>query len=239
MVHGQKRLAKHLAHLGVCSRREAEKLIVSGAVCVNGQIITDPAVNVHSSDHILVHQKKVATCLTPRLFAYYKPKGLITTHRDPQGRPTVFDNISKNFGRLISIGRLDINSEGLLLLTNNPSLAHCAESPHTNWPRKYRVRIYGDLTNLDLLKLKKGLTIDGMRYKPIDVDITQEGSCNHWLFITLYEGKNREIRRVMEYFGLQVNRLIRVQYGPFCLGSLTPNQLEELYDFEKHFESCL
>jgi 23S rRNA pseudouridine2605 synthase len=212
------RLAKAISNKGYCSRREAERLILQGKVKVNGIVPKESVILVSEQDVIEISHHK-APLLTPKLWIYHKPKGLITTHQDPQNRPTVFDAFPiKTDSHIISVGRLDLNSEGLLLMTNSKSLAHELESPDNKFERIYKVRVFGKFTNA-IFEIKKGITIDGIRYKPIRIAILQEG-INSWFKVGLTEGKNREIRKIFEYFGLTVNRLIRTDYGPFSLGDL-------------------
>lgn len=222
MTEKRDRIAKVIAASGLCSRRDAERLIAEGRVILNGKKLTTPAVTVSADDVITVDGKPVRATEAVKLWLYHKPAGLVTTARDPQGRTTVFDTLPESLGRVISVGRLDLNSEGLLLLTNSGALSRHLELPSTGLPRAYRVRVFGTATEADFDKLERGVTIDGVRYRGIEIDAEEYGreSRNQWLRITLHEGKNREIRRLMEYVGLQVNRLVRVSYGPFELGSL-------------------
>lgn len=231
------RIAKRIAQAGVCSRRDAEKLILAGRVTVDGVVIESPALNVDENNHICIDGRPLAQKALPRLWGYYKPVGVITTHKDPQGRPTVFSSLSKSMPRVISIGRLDLNSEGLLLLTTDSSLSRYAELPSTRWPRYYRVRVYGELDLKALANLKNGIAIEGIHYGQIDVEVDRQVGRNSWLYVTLYEGKNREIRQVMRYLGLQVNKLIRVAYGPFQLQSEQVGELWEIpyNNFAEHF----
>ncbi len=226
----QQRIAKLIARSGVCSRRDAEKLIEQGRVKVNGLVITTPATLVTLNDLIEVDEKTITKPHNTRVWIYYKPTGVVTTHKDPEGRLTVFKDLERHkLGRVISIGRLDLNSEGLLLLTNDGEFARYAELPSTGWPRCYRVRVFGAISHRALAALQKGITIDGISYGPIQVEIPDQKSTglNTWLLVTLHEGKNREIRRVMEHLGLKVNRLIRMSYGPFQLGTLQPHDVKE------------
>lgn len=221
------RIAKALARAGVCSRRDAEKLIEEGRVSVNGQKLTTPAFKVTPDDTIRVDGKYVGEAERTRLWRYHKPAGLMTTHKDPGGRPTVFDNLPKDLPRVISIGRLDFNSEGLLLLTNDGALARRLELPTTGWIRRYRVRAHGATDQAALDTLAKGVTVDGVKYGPINAQFERKQASNVWLAVSITEGKNREVRRVLESIGLRVNRLIRISYGPFQLGELEPNAVEE------------
>lgn len=226
------RIAKKMARAGLCSRRDAERWIEAGRVSVNGKMLETPACVVSDSDTIIVDGKPLKAKPSTRLFLYHKPSGLVTTHKDEMGRATIFSNLPSHLPRVISIGRLDLNTEGLILLTNDGELSRYLEHPNTGWKRKYRVRVHGHADEEKLSALKNGITIEGVRYKSIiaEIDKTAEhkSGTNTWLNITLTEGKNREIRRVMEALDLKVNRLIRVSYGPFQLGSLKPETVEEV-----------
>lgn len=222
------RIAKYLARAGVASRREAERMIEQGIVTVDGEILTTPAVKVTSDMDIRVDGTRVGAPEAPRLWRYHKPAGLVTTHKDPQGRPTVFDALEGRLPRVISVGRLDLTTEGLLLLTNSGALARRLELPSTGWTRRYRVRAYGRTTQTELDKLKEGVEIDGVEYGPIRANLDQTQGGNQWLTIAINEGKNREIRTVCRHLGLQVNRLIRTAYGPFQLGKLPKDAIEEV-----------
>lgn len=222
------RIAKRMARAGLCSRREAEKWIEEGRVRVNGKKISSPALNVTDRDVIIVDGKTLAVKEATRLFLYHKPAGLVTTHKDPEGRPTVFEKLPKELGRVISIGRLDLNSEGLLLLTNDGGLARKLELPSTGWIRRYRVRMYGGITESMLTGMKQGVTIDGMRYGSVEAELESQKGNNSWMMVAITEGKNREIRKIFEHFGCQVSRLIRVSYGPFQLGALPKGQIKEV-----------
>lgn len=222
------RIAKFLAHCGVCSRRDGEAFITQGRVKLNGAVVTSPVTFIQPTDHVEVDGTPVTAPTKEKLWLFYKPVGLITTHKDPEGRPTVFEYAqSKGLPRVISVGRLDINSEGLLLLTTSSRFAHEAEKPATGWERTYRVRVFGQLPVSDLLALKNGITIEGIHYGPIAVEIEAPNqSRNQWLYMTLTEGKNREIRKILNHFGLQVNRLVRVRYGPYDLQGLKPGDIK-------------
>jgi 23S rRNA pseudouridine2605 synthase len=222
------RIAKRLARAGICSRRDAEKLILAGRVSLNGETLTSPAVNVTEQDNITVDGKPIKEKESTRLWLYHKPAGLVTSHRDDMGRPTIFENLPKNLPRVISVGRLDLNSEGLLLLTNDGELSRRLELPATGLARAYRVRAFGRIAQEELDALKDGITIDGIHYGPIEAAVENIQSSNVWLSMTLKEGKNREIRKILEHLGLQVNRLIRVSYGPFRLGNLPAAAAEEV-----------
>lgn len=226
------RVAKALARAGVASRREVERLIAAGRVALNGKVLTTPAVKVDRGDILTVDGAVVGEAEPARLFRYHKPTGLMTTHRDPQGRRTVFEALPEGLPRLISIGRLDLNSEGLLLLTNDGGLARGLELPATGLVRRYRARARGRITQERLDALKDGITVDGVHYGAIEatLDKVKEGadSANLWITLTLAEGKNREVRRVLEALGVTVNRLIRLSYGPFALGALKPGEVEEV-----------
>lgn len=222
------RIAKVLARAGLCSRRDAERWIADGRVYVNGKKLASPALNVGPGDQIVVDDKPLPTREPARLWRYHKPKGLVTTHKDPEGRATVFDRLPGNLPRTISVGRLDVNTEGLLLLTNDGGLARILELPSTGWLRRYRVRAFGDTTQAELDKLSNGLTVDGIRYGPIEARFEREQGDNVWLTLALREGKNREVKRILEHLGLKVNRLIRVSYGPFLLGDLPTGAVEEV-----------
>jgi len=222
------RIAKRMARAGLCSRRDAERWIAEGRVVVNGRKLDTPACVVGPDDVILVNGKPLAGAATTKLWLYHKPRGLMTTHRDPQGRPTVFDNLPDGLPRVISVGRLDFNSEGLLLLTNDGELARRLELPSTGWLRRYRVRVNGLPHKQHLAELEKGITIDGVNYGPITASVERSQGDNTWLIVGLREGKNREVRRVMEHLGHQVSRLIRTAYGPFQLGAIEPGKVKEV-----------
>ncbi len=222
------RIAKFMARSGVCSRREAEELIKQQRVSINGEIIANPAVNVEGNEKILLDGEKLPAVEDTRLWLYHKPAGLVTTHKDEKNRPTVFDNLPKSLPRVISVGRLDLNSEGLLLLTNNGELSRKLELPQNGWSRRYKVRVFGNVTPDMFDKLKKGVTVDGIEYGAIKAEIESKQGANSWLSVTLCEGKNREIRKVMKHLGLEVSRLIRLSYGPFQLGNLKKGELREV-----------
>jgi 23S rRNA pseudouridine2605 synthase len=223
---GPMRIAKALARAGLCSRREAERWIGEGRVSVNGQTLKSPARDVSPSDRILVDGNPLPVPAAPRLWRYHKPRGLVTTHSDPQGRPTVFDALPPDMPRVISVGRLDFNTEGLLLLTNDGGLARHLELPATGWLRRYRVRAHGTVGQDALDKLKEGVEIGGIRYGPIEAALDKVQPSNVWLTIGLREGKNREVRNVLQSLGLAVNRLIRISFGPFQLLDLEPGTVE-------------
>nr|AWL99265.1 pseudouridine synthase [Bradyrhizobium amphicarpaeae] len=222
------RIAKALARAGLASRRDAEEMVTQGRVTVNGRVINSPALDITKNDVVLVDGKPLPERERTRLFLYHKPRGLMTTHDDPEGRPTVFDNLPEGLPRLISVGRLDFNTEGLLLLTNDGGLARTLELPDTGWLRRYRVRAHGDVTQAQLDALKDGVEIEGVKYGPIDATLERDQGANVWLVFAIREGKNREVRNVCAHLGLEVNRLIRVSYGPFQLGEVPEGQVEEI-----------
>ncbi len=222
------RIAKVLSRAGIASRREAERLIALGQVTVNGAVIASPALNVTPNDRIAVGGQPVGAPEEARLWLYYKPEGLVTSAADEKGRETVFESLPAELPRVMSVGRLDLNSEGLLLLTNDGALKRRLELPSTGWLRKYRVRVKGNPVDPDLEPLRKGITVEGERFQPMSVSLDRVQGANAWLTVGLREGKNREIRRAMTAIGLTVNRLIRVSYGPFRLGDLQPGQVEEV-----------
>lgn len=222
------RIAKVLSRRGIASRREAERLIAAGEVSVNGKVIASPALNVTAKDRITVSGKPLPEEEPARLWLYYKPEGLVTSAADEKGRDTVFDHLPADMPRVMSIGRLDLNSEGLLLLTNDGALKRRLELPSTGWLRKYRVRVNGNPTDDQLEPLRKGITIEGERFQPMQVTLDRIQGANAWLTVGLREGRNREIRRAMNTIDLYVNRLIRVSYGPFRLNELRPGEVEEV-----------
>ncbi len=221
------RIAKFLARAGVCSRRDAERLIAEGRVKLNGKKLETPAVKVTARDKVTVDGRPIGAAEPTRLWRYHKPSGLVTTHRDPANRPTVFEHLPANLPRVISVGRLDLNSEGLLLLTNDGALARRLELPSSGWRRRYRARAYGRIEQSELDRLAEGITIEGVRYGAIEAKL-ERAAANSWITLSLAEGKNREVRRVLEALGLKVNRLIRIAYGPFQLGTLPPGAVEEI-----------
>lgn len=222
------RIAKVIARAGLASRREAERMIAEGRVSVNGATITSPALNVTGKDRVTVDGKPLDAPPEPRLWLYHKPTGLVTTTKDEQGRPTIYDDLPDDLPRVMSVGRLDLNSEGLLLLTNDGGIKRQLELPSTGWLRRYRVRVNGRPDDKTLQPLRDGLTVDGQNFQPMVVAIDRQQGANAWLTVGLREGKNREIRRAMEDIGLKVNRLIRVSYGPFQLGQLKPGEVQEV-----------
>ncbi|GIK97402.1 MAG: pseudouridine synthase [Alphaproteobacteria bacterium] len=222
------RIAKVLARAGLCSRRDAERWIAAGRVAVNGRVLDSPAVTVGPRDRVSVDGKPLPARQPTRLWRFHKPRGLLTTARDPEGRPTVFERLPPELPRVVSVGRLDLNSEGLLLLTNDGELARRLELPSTGWTRRYRVRVFGQVDEARLASLAKGVTVDGVKYGAIRATLDRQQGDNAWLSMSLAEGKNREVRRVCEHFGWRVSRLIRVSYGPFQLGALEPESVEEV-----------
>lgn len=222
------RLAKFMSRSGVCSRREAEEYIKQGRVTVNGEIVSTPAFNVEGTEKILFDGEKLPQKDKTRLWLYHKPAGLITTHKDEQGRETVFNHLPIGMPRVISVGRLDLNSEGLLLLTNNGELSRELELPQNAWSRRYRVRVHGKVDKQKLESLAKGVEVEGVAYGKVIAVIDSQNGSNAWLTVTLNEGKNREIRKLMKFIGLEVARLIRVSYGPFQLGSLRKGEVREV-----------
>ncbi len=222
------RIAKVLSRAGIASRREAERMIEEGRVSVNGKTITSPALNVTPEAKIVVDGKRVGTPDAPRIWLYHKPAGLVTSERDEKDRATVFGALPDHMPRVMSVGRLDINSEGLLILTNDGDIKRKLELPATGWLRRYRVRINGSVSEARLDELRKGITVDGVNYQPMIVTFDRQQGANAWLTVSIREGKNREIRRTMEAIGVVVNRLIRISYGPFQLGDLAQGSVEEV-----------
>jgi 23S rRNA pseudouridine2605 synthase len=222
------RVAKLLARAGLCSRRDAERWIAAGRVSVDGRVLTSPAVTVTAANDVRVDGTPLPGRERPRLWRYHKPAGLVTTHRDEKGRPTVFAALPKELPRVISVGRLDLNSEGLLLLTNDGALARRLELPATGWLRRYKVRVHGEVDPDRLTALEKGITIDGVAYGSIRASLERRQGSNAWIALALREGKNREVRRVLEHLGLPVTRLIRLSFGPFQLGNLARGEVAEV-----------
>ena len=222
------RLAKFIARSGVCSRRDAEQIIKQGRITVNGNIISTPAFNVEGSEKILLDGEKISGPEKTRLWLYHKPAGLITTHKDTHNRETVFAHLPKSMPRVISVGRLDLNSEGLLLLTNSGELSRALELPQNAWKRRYKVRVHGFVLPQKIAELTKGVTIDGVQYGPVQIEVESTKGSNSWLLVTLSEGKNREIRKLMKSINLEVARLIRISYGPFQLGNLPKGEVKEV-----------
>lgn len=224
--HEDMRIAKAMARAGLCSRRDAERWIADGRVKVNGKTLETPATVVGPKDRIIVDGRPLPQAEPVRLWRYHKPRGLVTTHKDPQRRPTVFANLPDDLPRVVSVGRLDFNTEGLLLLTNDGELARHLELPQTGWLRRYKVRAYGRVTAQDLEALKDGIEVDGIAYGPINAAIDSVQGGNSWLSVALREGKNREVRKILEHLNLKVNRLIRISYGPFQLRDLDPGAID-------------
>jgi 23S rRNA pseudouridine2605 synthase len=222
------RIAKVMARAGLCSRREAEAWIAAGRVTVNGKPLESPAFNVAPEDSVTVDGKPLPLRERTRLFRYHKPRGLLSTSRDPRGRPTLYDKLPADLPRVVSVGRLDLNSEGLLLLTNDGGLKRVLELPESGWLRRYRVRAHGAVTQAALDRLQRGVTVEGVSYGPVEAKLDRTQGANVWLTMGLREGKNREVRKVLESIGLKVNRLIRTSYGPFALGELAPGAVEEV-----------
>lgn len=220
------RIAKFIASAGICSRRQAEKLIKRGEVTVDGQVIASPALNIDDSNSVKVYGKKITQIPEARLWVYYKPTGLITTHSDPQNRPTIFQALADNLPRVISVGRLDLNSEGLLLLTNSGELSRYFESPANKLERVYKVRVFGKRPEISLKN--EQVVIDGTTYRPKSIKLTNKGVSNSWYEVVLTEGKNREIRRIFEHFDLEVSRLIRTKFGQYSLGDMKPGEYKEV-----------
>ena len=222
------RIAKWLARAGVASRRDVERMLAEGRVRLNGAVLTHPASFVRDGDTVQVDGRVVAAPEGTRLWRYHKPDGLVTTHRDPEGRPTVFERLPREMPRVISVGRLDLTSEGLLLLTNDGALARRLELPATGWLRRYRARVHGRPDPQALAALARGVTVEGVRYGPVEAGLDSAKGENAWLTIGLREGRNREVRRIMAYLNLPVSRLIRISYGPFQLGNLPRGAAEEV-----------
>ena len=226
---GPERIAKAIARSGLCSRREAERWIINGQVKLNSKILTECGVNVTSKDVIEVNGKPLPNKVITKLWMYHKQRGYLVTNYDPEGRSTIFDQLKNKIEtRFISVGRLDMDSEGLILLTNDGDLARKLELPATGWLRKYRVRVHGYVIPKDLEPLKNGITIDGIRYGRIDATLDRQQGSNAWLTLSFREGKNREVRKVMNHLGYNVNRLIRISFGPFNLKNLPSGELEEV-----------
>lgn len=222
------RIAKRIARAGICSRREAERMIEAGRVVLNGKPLTTPAITVGASDSIEIDGKPLPVAMPAVLWRYHKPAGVITSHNDPQGRPTVFERLPPRLGHIVSVGRLDFNSEGLLLLTNDGGLARSLELPTSGWIRRYRVRVHGRVDQRALASLKGGVTVEGTRYGAIEATLDSQTGSNAWLSMTLKEGKNREIRRVLAHMDLSVNRLIRTSFGPFRLDQLPRGEIDAI-----------
>lgn len=222
------RIAKYLARAGIASRREVERMIEDGRVRINGKVLDTPAFKVTGKEVIEVDGERVEEKPATKLWRYHKPAGLVTTHRDPEGRETVFDKLPKELGRVISIGRLDLTSEGLLLLTNDGALSRALELPSTAWMRRYRARAFGKIDQAAIRTLEKGVTVEGIKYGPMEVEVERETGSNIWLNVGIREGKNREVRKALDAVGLRVNRLIRTAYGPFQLGQMEPGEIKSV-----------
>ena len=222
------RIAKVMARAGLCSRREAERWIAEGRVAIDGTMLETPAVTVPEGARVMVDGKPLPMPEPTRLFRYHKPRGLLATHKDPRGRPTVFERLDPGLPRLISIGRLDFESEGLLLMTNDGALARKLMIPATGWLRRYRVRVHGEVDPKRLERLAGGIAVDGVSYGPIKARLDRQKGENAWVTVSLAEGRNRELRRVFEHFGWPIARLIRIAYGPFQLGALPRGAIEEV-----------
>ncbi len=222
------RIARVIARAGVASRREAERWIAEGRVKLEGEPVTTPAINVSPDAAITVDGRPLPRRDVTRLWRYHKPRGVLTTRKDPEGRPTVFDKLPRELGQLVAVGRLDHNSEGLLLFTNDGALARRLELPSNGWIRRYRARVYGRIEPERLKALENGITIEGVRYGPIEAALERQHGANAWVMLALSEGKNREVRRVLEHLGYPVGRLIRVAFGPFLLGNLARGKIEEI-----------
>ena len=235
------KIAKRIASSSRWSRREAEVLVQEGRVSVNGIVETSPAIRVTDKDKITVDDNPLREAPTPQLWLYYKPVGYITTRKDPDGRPTIYDNLPRKMRGMISVGRLDLNSEGLLLITNNGAISRYAELPKTGWKRCYSVRVFGDINDEMFNDLRAGTVVEGVRYRPMTIEINRQTGRNSWLYIVIEEGKNREVRKAMNHIGLQVNRLIRKSYGPFELGKMKPGEVQEvsLFEINKTFKPVL
>jgi 23S rRNA pseudouridine2605 synthase len=227
-IRDGERIAKAMARVGVASRRQAEEMIAAGRVSLNGRVLDSPAINVTLSDQIIIDGALLPLRERTRLWLYHKPRGLVTSARDPEGRPTVFESLPKTLPRVVTIGRLDINTEGLLLLTNDGGLAKVLAHPQTGWLRRYKVRAHGRVDPAALVSLKNGITIDGWDYGSIEAALERVQGDNIWLKLGLREGKNREVKRILEHLGLRVNRLIRLSFGPFSLGESAPGDVQEI-----------
>jgi 23S rRNA pseudouridine2605 synthase len=222
------RIAKVIARAGVCSRREAEQLILDGHVTLNHKVLKTAAMNVTDADQIRINGKLLPQKEESKLWRYHKPDGLVVSHKDPEGRPSVFDKLREQLPRVVSIGRLDINTEGLLLLTNDGEIERLLELPSSGWIRRYKVRAYGKMDDAGLAKLTQGVEIEGVRYGPVEAKVEKSQGDNVWMNVAIREGKNREVKKICEFLGLQVNRLIRTSFGPFQLGDLKRGGIEEI-----------
>jgi len=232
-------ITKRIAHSGLCSRRDAKAMVTSGKVSVNGAIVFSSTTKVSIGDTILVDGQEIANISVPRLWLFHKPASVITTNKDPQNRKTIFDILPQDLPRLVSVGRLDLNSEGLLLLTNNGELARYFEMPENNIKRKYEVRVFGNLDKRRLNRLSEGCSIDGVKYGPIKVRVLEAGANNAWLEMVLTEGKNREIRKVLASLGMKISRLKRVEYGNYSLGNIKKGEIREVKINKKDYENYI
>lgn len=237
MIENQTHITKKISQSGLCSRRDAKSMVCNGKVLVDGEVITNPAIKINNSAKVSVDGKEISSNPQPKLWIFNKPVGIITTHKDPQNRQTVFDMLPKNMGRVISVGRLDVNSEGLLLLTNDGELSRYLEMPKSEISRRYAVRVFGHVTKEQLQTLMNGCTIGGIRYNKILAKIIDAEKNNSWLEMTLFEGKNREIRKILSHFCLKISKLIRVQYGPYSLEGIPKGKFKEVKITKEIYEN--
>lgn len=222
------RIAKIIARSGFCSRRKAEELILQKRVSVDGKTIDSPALNVEATQKICIDGQQIKAVEDAKIWLYHKPAGLVTSHSDERGRPTVFDSLPKSMPRVISVGRLDLNSEGLLLLTNSGELARSLELPSNGWARRYKVKVHGFIDNKRLKEIEKGIVFEGVQYAPSKIEVEITNNTISWLIVSIQEGKNREVRNLMRFAGLDVARLIRLSFGPFQLGALKRGEVREI-----------